>query len=91
MAYGSKTITTNATLIADASTARHSIVISNAGSNIVYIGPDSSVTTSNGIPLQPDSIWDADSGGVKLYMGAFYAIVASGTSDIRYWERTDLR
>lgn len=29
-----------------------------------------------------------DSGGTKVYCGAVWGIVASGSSDVRYWERT---
>lgn len=90
MAYINVPVTNTPTLIVGANTARQSIIITNNSSTVCYIGSDNNVTTSTGIQLnQNDVISDSDT-GTKGYMGAFYGIIASGTSaDIRYWERIE--
>jgi hypothetical protein len=87
MAMGAVSVTGSATLIVSANTARHSILIGNNSSQTLFIG-DSSVTTSNGIPIPSGSSFLEDSGGTTLWGGAVYGIVASSTADVHYWERT---
>ncbi len=88
MSYGSTTVTTTATQIIASNTKRKNLTIANTSdSYIVYIGPDSSVTTSNGIPLYENQTRDQD----KIpegYLGPVYGIVSSSTADVRYWETT---
>ena len=91
MSYGTKTVTTAASKIVGAETNRHSLVLYNVGDATVFFGPDSSVTAANGIPLKKDVSFQADSGGVKLYMGDVWAITAASTADLRYWERIESR
>lgn len=91
MSYGTKTVSDTASKIVSAETNRHSLILVNVGTETVYIGPDSSVTAANGIPLLQDASYEADSGGVKLYMGDIWAITSSGTADLRYWERIEFR
>lgn len=85
MAYGPITVTISATLIVAANTQRRNLTIVNDGSSTIYIGPDDSITTSNGIPLygrqgrQDDRIPEG-------YQGDVYGIIGSGTADVRYWE-----
>lgn len=87
MASGSATVTDSASVIVAANSARHSVIIANPNAATVYIG-DSNVTTSNGIPLLQYGTWKEDSGGDKLWMGAIYGILASGSETIPFWERT---
>ena len=91
MSYGTITITTSPTLIVGPTSFRNSIIMSNVGSQPVYIGPDDSITTADGMPLYESAYWNHDTGGTKSYMGPYYGIVVSGTGEVRYWERTDRR
>jgi hypothetical protein len=87
MAYGAKSIADTATLILDPNTARKGFIICNNSSSVVYLGPDSSVTTVNGLPLFEYQQLTKD----KIpegWLGPIYAIVASGTADVRYWENS---
>lgn len=86
MASGSATVTDSASVIVAANSARHSIIIANPNAATLYIG-DSNVTTSNGIPILQYGHFEEDSGGTKLWMGAIYGILASGSETIPYWER----
>ena len=86
MSYNTVTVTTSATLIVANNTQRQSILVTNTGTGTVYLGPDSSVTTSNGMPLVTNGTYAEDSGGTRMFLGDIYGIVASGTSDVRYWE-----
>jgi hypothetical protein len=83
MAYAAVSVTTTATLIRAAKSGRESLTVQNlAAATDVYVGPDSSVTTSNGLKI-------AQAGGsanYNEYTGALYGIVASGTADVRYAE-----
>lgn len=83
--YNTVTVTTDATLIVPANTGRRSLLLGNDGSTKCYIGPDSSITTSNAMPFFQSEklVRDLVPEG---YLGAVYGIVASGTTDIRYWE-----
>lgn len=83
----SVTVGTTATLILAANDNRHSFLINNTSSGTVFIGPTSSVTTSNGISLLENGSLAEDSSGTKLYQSDIYGIVAAGTSDVRVWER----
>jgi hypothetical protein len=93
MAYGSVTVTTNATLIIPANANRVSYAITNTSATIdLYVGPDSSVSASNGLLITTSggSISE-DPGGTSMYKGDIYGITSSSTSDVRYWERVDNR
>lgn len=59
------------------------MILSNNGSASVYIGSDSNVTTSNGIPIAANGNL-TDSGPRDLWKGDVWAICASGTIDLRY-------
>jgi len=73
--------TTTAALVAAANATRTKIAIANNGAAVVYIGKASTVTTSTGYPIAANgSFVDTE------YTGAIYAIVASGTADLRVWE-----
>lgn len=87
MSYGAVTVTTSATEVVPSNAKRHSLIIANNGDSTIYLGPDSSVTVDNGIPLHSGTLWEVDSGGTKLWMGPFFGIVSTGTQEARYWER----
>ena len=73
--------TTSATLLLAANGSRQSALLSNNGSQTVYVGKNSSVTTSNGVPIPAgSSLTD------KSSRDAWYGITASGTGDMRICE-----
>lgn len=75
-----------ATLIAAANPKRQELIITNNSvSPDAYIGPDSSVTTTTGLPLYAGQTRER-SRGFSIWLGPVYGIVASGTADIRVWE-----
>lgn len=87
-AYGAVTVSTTATLIRAANSARNSLKITNVSTETVYIGFDSSVTTSTGFPILTQDVYDF--AGNDLYTGAVYGIVGASTSSIRYTELTNV-
>jgi len=82
--YNTVTVASTATLIIPSNPGRRMFVIYNNGSNIVYIGPDANVTTSNGIPILQQSSFTQN--GSRMWMGAWYGITVSSTSDTRYMD-----
>lgn len=68
---------TSATLLDAADSTRQSVTLKNAGAVTVYVGP-SGVTTTNGLPLEPGEALTVDK-----TTAALYAIVASGSCDVR--------
>jgi hypothetical protein len=86
--YGSVSIPpTTATLIVAANCKRQSITITNNSITDGYIGMDSSVTDSNGLPLYGNQTREKDrNGGTTEWQGAIYGYSPSGTLDFRYWE-----
>ncbi|MHA1827079.1 MAG: hypothetical protein ACTSX6_00375 [Candidatus Heimdallarchaeaceae archaeon] len=82
--YGAVSVGSSPTIIRSSNSARRSLIIQNNSTVDVYIGTDSSVTTSNGLKLLPDtsiSITDSTTD--------WYGVVASGTADVRYIEEAD--
>jgi len=75
------TPTTTATRIVSARPGRIGLTMKNVGSVTVYIGPDSTVTTSTGFPLDEDEVME-DEG----YTDEWWGITGSGTGDIRGFE-----
>ena len=88
MSYGSVNIMTTATQIVDANTQRLSLILQNVGSRTIYIGGDSGVSTLNSVALSPLDVLSEEDTPNRMYMGAYYGIVATGSDYIRYWERT---
>jgi len=81
--YGNASVDTSADVIIADLTQRRSVLLKNNGSAIVYVGFDSSVTSSNGFPLMPQDTMEI--GGTIVSRGAsIYGIAASGTQDVRY-------
>lgn len=78
---------TTATLIVPSNAKRTSLILENEGTAEVYIGKDNTVTTANGVKIVVDGTLCEDAGGTRVYKGPIYGIVASGTADVRYWER----
>lgn len=80
-AYNTVSVGTSATLIRAAASARDAIIVQNAhASNLLYIGTDSSVTTSNGLRVGAgESISVPTRGNV-------YGIASGASTDVRYLE-----
>jgi hypothetical protein len=89
MAYGSVTVTDSATVLVAANCARQELLLSNISTgDDIYLGMDSAVTTSNGIPLYAGQDRER-SRGFGTYLGPIYAIAKIGKSvDVRFWETT---
>jgi hypothetical protein len=85
MTYGAVTVTSSATPIIVPSSGRRNFVVYNAGVVDLYIGFDSSVTTSTGMTVLPGSTYSS-SGDPEGWRGPVYGIVSSGTTDVRYQE-----
>lgn len=88
MAISYNTVTVQSSspsIIRVANNARRGIQIYNNGNVIVYVGPDSSITASNAIPLLPQSLYET-SGEKQGWRGAIYGLAASSTCDCRYFE-----
>lgn len=80
-AYNTVTIGTSASLVVDQREVRTGVVVYNNGSATIYLGTDSSVTTSNGLPVAIGA-----SGSLDGYMGPVYAISGTASQDVRYLE-----
>lgn len=79
--YGAKTVTTSAQLVAGARSRRDAVLVfNNHASNILYVGPDSSVTAANGIPVAPGT------SVAPPTRGDVYAIASASGTDVRFWE-----
>lgn len=81
--YSNVTITSAALIIA-ASPNRKGITIYNNGAGTLYIGLDSSVSSTTGYPMLPQSSMTF-SNQMDGYRGAIYG-VSSASSDVRYIE-----
>lgn len=85
--YNTVTVqSSGATLILAANAWRTGMTIYNNSSVTVYIGTDSSVATSTGIPLLAGANYDFNSW--QAYRGPVYGLAASATADVRYMEWT---
>lgn len=74
-------VTTSATLVQAANTARKEVRFEPTNGTIFW-GTDNTVTTSNGIQVASGTVWIEDT-----WKGAIYAI-AAGTVDVRRMELT---
>lgn len=79
--YAAVSIGTTAAVVKAAFFRRESIlIVNNHASQILYLGSDSSVTTSNGIPV-------AAGGSVRLRTKSdVYGIASGASTDVRYFE-----
>ena len=82
--YESITVQMTATLIVASNNARTGLILYNNSTSDVFIGPDTSITTENTVLLNAKSSLTLSD--KFAWKGAIYGIVASGTSDVRYWE-----
>jgi len=79
--YNQVGVGTSATLVIASNTDRISLAVKNLGSSDMYIGFDSSVSSSNGWRVEPGA-------GVSFeyYLGPIYAVSPSGTQKMAYME-----
>ncbi len=78
---GAVTVTSTATLIKAANTARQAMVIQNLGPSAdIYVGT-ATVTVATGLRIAVNDALD----GI-VFTGAIYGITASGSSDVRFFE-----
>lgn len=83
--YNSVSVGTGATVILASNPERNGFVVANTSAGTVFLGMDTSVTASNGVPVTQNS--SVAIGGLgTAYKGAVYGIVVSATSDVRFWE-----
>lgn len=75
------TVTTSATSIVASASTRILFQMYNNGSDNVYVGTSTSVTTSNGLKFRPGEVYQE-----KTYTGALYAICTSGTVNVRWFQ-----
>lgn len=81
-AYGTVAIGGAAAVIKAAKTTRKSIVVQNVhATQILYVGSDSSVTTSNGLKVAAGASVTLDD-----YNGPVYGIASGADTDVRYFE-----
>lgn len=80
-AYGNASVGTSAVVLVAARQARESVLIkNNHASQILYLGGNSSVTSSNGLPLVAGE-------SVRLETRqVVYAIANGASTDVRYFE-----
>ena len=89
MSYASVSLETNAVAtIATENTNRISIIFTNIGSGKAFIGENASITSANGTLLVANGgSLTEDSGGQKVYLGAYYGIAGSLSTNVTYWQR----
>lgn len=87
MAYGTISVDSNTAIeIVPANTQRLSLLLINMGAGVVYLGDNNSVTTATGLAITSGTNLVEDTGGTKIYCGAYYGI-ANTAATMRYWER----
>lgn len=83
-------VTTSATQLVAENFERIALIIHNNSTQVVYLGTDSSDTTSSGIPLAAGDtmIFDFEGGVANqfFFKNGLWGIVASGTADVRVME-----
>jgi hypothetical protein len=85
ISYGTETVTISAVKVLDANSGDRTRQICNTDSSVTaYFGPDSSVTTANGMPLYPTQSL-ANEEILAGYKGDVYVITGS-SADIRYFQ-----
>ena len=81
---GRANVTTSATLIVPANPNRKGLILFNNSTVALFISPDDTVTVSGetgGFPILSNDYFTDD-----LTLGAWYGVVASGTTNVRYIE-----
>lgn len=79
--FGQVSVGTSAVQLLAANAARIHATIRNNGSSVVYLGKDNTVTTANGLPLNPGDVYEDDSS-----TDAWFAISAASGVDVRTLE-----
>lgn len=77
--YGAVSVGVAAGVLVAANATQREALIFNNGTVPIYIGQDSSVTTSNGLPIPPQSFY------VVSYRAVIYAISGTAAQNVRYW------
>ena len=80
--YGAVTCANTATQLVAADTNRKSVLITNNGTEFIYIGNDASVTTANGIPLDKNASITIET------QSSVYGISETTDNDVRYFNET---
>ena len=84
--YFSHTVTDEATKVLDADDLNREVFLQIIGNATVYLGDNDSVTTANGFPVVKHT------NAIRGLLGAgqeLWAIVASGTEDLRVFTSVD--
>jgi hypothetical protein len=80
--YGTVSIGATAAVIKATQGSRTSILIQNVhASQVLYLGDDADVTTSNGIKVPAGAAVSFDD-----YVGPIYGIASGAGTDVRYWQ-----
>jgi hypothetical protein len=74
--------TTTAAVILDSNPKRKAVIIYNNGAETVYLGFNSSVSTSNGLPILSGAAYEND----HFNATGEYWIISTGTTDLRVEE-----
>lgn len=83
MAYGRVTVTTSPTLIVGPNNSRRQLIIDNTSSSTVYIGPDTSISSSNAVRLLAGANLTIDA---QWFLSGVYGVVSTGSADVAFWE-----
>lgn len=84
--YGAKTATGSASIVVDTSRGRTGVAICNNDSSAsIYVGLDSSLTSSNGLTIKAGTCYSA-SAPQEVWKGPLYVITGGGSIDVRYQE-----
>ena len=84
IASGNASVTTSAATVLAADATRRTAVLTNLGSDYVWIG-DSGITANEGIRLAPGQTLTVD----KAPTPAIYAVAQSGTQTVAYFTEAD--
>lgn len=87
MSYTGVSVGSSATLIVPSNAYRLNLILRNNSSTVCYIGQDSNVTTATGMQINQNDALNDDGSGRRGYLGEIWGITATGSADIRYWER----
>ena len=89
MSYGVVTVGTAITVVLNENANRISFLITNDGSNNLYLGQDINMTTANaGIKIGNNSTFSDESNEAgKCWLGSVYGITNTATTLVRYWEK----
>jgi len=88
-------VSNTATLIIAKNDVRIHLMLQNLGSQSVYLGDASTVTTATGVKwANTNTLFELshNAGPFQFYYrGDIYGIVVSGTADVRVWEFIDTK